>query len=298
MPAIQLKGSVLLVWRRRLLLQGGHAVDLDWLLDLAGGLRWTALQKLQLNPEETQVQLDCTLEQLELLWTRHQQDHVPLQHLVGRCPWRDLELRVSPDVLIPRQETELLAELAFAKAAEVEQILEPEGRAWADLGTGSGALAVALARELPDWHGYGVDCSPAALAVAQTNLDRWAPDVSCQLLHGSWWEPLRPWWGTLQLVVSNPPYIPAAIVDRLDPVVRDHEPRLALDGGGDGLRACRALISGAGEALAPGGWLLIEHHHDQSEAVLELMISAGLLEVHAAKDLEGIQRFALARRAG
>ena len=97
--------------------------------------------------------------------------------------------------------------------------------------------------------------------------------------------------------MSNPPYIPAGVVDQLDPVVRDHEPRLALDGGLDGLDCCRLLLEGAAEALAPGGWLLLEHHHDQSQAVLALMTNAGLRDVQAAQDLEGIRRFALARRA-
>ena len=292
-----LKGSDLLAWRRRLLADGGHAADLDWLLDLAAGLRWQDLQRLQLDPDGVELTLDCSLDALEQQWLLHRHRQIPLQHLVGRCPWRDLELWVSPDALIPRQETELLVDLAVARGLASPAPQWGRGRIWADLGTGSGALAVALARQLSGWQGHAVDCSAAALALARRNLEAWADGMAWQLHQGSWWQPLRPWWGQLDLVVSNPPYIPAGVVDQLDPVVRDHEPRLALDGGLDGLDCCRLLLDGAAEALAPGGWLLLEHHHDQSEAVLALMTNAGLRDVQAAQDLEGISRFALARRA-
>lgn len=292
-----LKGTDLLAWRRRLLANGGQAVDLDWLLDLAAGLRWQDLQRLQLDPDGAELTLDCSLEALEQQWLLHRQYQIPLQHLVGRCPWRDLELWVSPDALIPRQETELLVDLAVARGLESPAHKGDRVRIWADLGTGSGALAVALARQLSGWQGHAVDCSAAALALARRNLEAWADGMAWQLHQGSWWQPLQPWWGQLDLVVSNPPYIPAGVVDQLDPVVRDHEPRLALDGGLDGLDCCRLLLEGAAEALAPGGWLLLEHHHDQSQAVLALMTNAGLRDVQAAQDLEGIRRFALARRA-
>ena len=119
MATTALKGSELLAWRRQHLAAGGRPVDLDWLLDLGGGLRWAELQKLQLNPHEVEVQLAVPLELLEQLWNQHQQHHVPLQHLVGLCPWRELELEVSSDALIPRQETELLVDLALEKAAQI-----------------------------------------------------------------------------------------------------------------------------------------------------------------------------------
>ena len=112
---------------------------------------------------------------------------------------------------------------------------------------------------------------------------------------GSWWEPLAPWWGRFDLVVANPPYIPDLVVEALDPLVRDHEPRQALCGGEDGLACCRAILEQAPQALSPGGWLLLEHHHDQSDQVLDLMRSAGLVSCSARSDLSGIKRFAIAR---
>lgn len=337
-----LSAAELLAWRRSMLAiegsGGGSAAGLDWLLDLAGGISWPALQSLWLHPQR-RVALKRSLQELEALWRRHRLHAEPLQYLVGRCPWRDLELSVAPGVLIPRQETELLLELALG--------LVPLSRAssplcWADLGTGSGCLAVALARALPRSIGLAVDASPEALRQAAANLmallppgslleardcppaqaaaavtrvsgddsaagaagvatrdqhsegDLLAPGV--RLRQGSWWQAIEPWWGTLQLVVSNPPYIPTAVLAELEPVVREHEPALALDGGTDGLEAIRAIAAGAEAALAPGGVLLLEHHHDQSESVLGLLMAAGLEDCRAHSDLEGVLRFASARR--
>ncbi len=276
----------LLGWRHRLLALGGDAAAFDWLLDLGGGLRSSQLQALWCHPEAV-VRLHASLEALEALWRRHLDSHEPLQYLVGRCPWRDLELPVAPGVLIPRQETELLVDLVLS--------LGPTGRPevrWADLGTGSGCLAIALARIFPSSRGFAVEASPEALAQAAANLTRWDLQQRVTPLAGDWWQPLAPWWGAMDVVVSNPPYIPSATLAALEPVVRDHEPRLALDGGPDGLTAIRSIVAGSPRGLAPGGLLLLEHHHDQSEAVGELLVAAGLERLGVHADLEGQVRFA------
>jgi release factor glutamine methyltransferase len=282
----------LLEWRREQLQAGGEASALDWLLDLEGGIPWQTLQQLWLHPEQS-VQLATPLSRLEQLWQQHLQRRTPLQYLVGRCPWRDLELAVQPGALIPRQETELLVDLALdlIKRAESEQPLR-----WADLGTGSGCLALALARAWPNSEGWAVDQSAEALALAKRNLNRDPSGQAVQLRLGSWWEPLGDCLGSLNLVVANPPYIPTDVWQALDPVVRDHEPELALHGGSDGLDSIRAIASGAAAALAPGGWLLLEHHHDQSEAVLNVLRESGLHNAAAHLDLEGVKRFACAQR--
>jgi release factor glutamine methyltransferase len=259
-------------------------------LDLAGGLSWSSLQRLLVEPQRT-VQLKVSLKDLEQIWGHHLDQAIPLQHLVGRCPWRDLELAVSAAALIPRQETEVLVDLAL------ETIAGMSIERWADLGTGSGAIAVALSRAMPATPGHAVDLSPDALALARTNLEALAPKGKWHLHQGRWWEPLEPWCGHIDLVVCNPPYIPSDLILNLDPVVRDHEPHLALAGGIDGLQAIREVVAGACRALAPGGWILIEHHHDQSAPVLNLFNQAGLSSIRAARDLEGVNRFALARRS-
>ena len=288
----------LLHWRRTQLQAGGQASQLDWLLDLEGGIRWQTLQQLRLYPERP-VNLEAPLPELESLWQEHLSSGTPLQYLVGRCPWRDLELEVQPGALIPRQETELLIELAEQLLNPAGSITrEPEALLWADLGTGSGCLAVALGRSFPGSHGVAVDQSGDALALAQRNLSAHQLLEAVQLRQGSWWVPLADHAGRLNLVVSNPPYIPTAVWEQLEPTVRDHEPALALDGGGDGLDAIRTIAAGAAAHLAPGGWLLLEHHHDQSEAVLALLNGTGLEQVSPHRDLEGIWRFASGRRPG
>ena len=285
-----LEGASLLNWRRLQLKRGGRRVDFDWLLDLAGGLSWSSLQRLLVEPQQM-VQLKVALQELEQIWGLHLDQAIPLQHLVGRCPWRDVELAVSAAALIPRQETEVLVDLALQVVAGMSV-----GR-WADLGTGSGAIAVALSRAMPSTPGHAVDLSADALALARTNLEALAPKGRWHLHQGRWWDPLEPWWGRLDLVVCNPPYIPSELIHNLDPVVRDHEPHLALAGGIDGLHAIREVVAGACRALAPAGWILIEHHHDQSDSVLELLKEAGLTSIRAAQDLEGIKRFAMACRS-
>ena len=289
-------GAELLRWRRGLLAQGGNAADLDWLLEMQAGLIWQELQRLQLSPERTAT-LTASLQELEAIWEQHRTTQQPLQYLVGRCPWRDLELQVAASVLIPRQETELLVDLALSL------FTASDGRKrwpllWADLGTGSGCLAVALARAWPESRGFAIDISHDALSQAGANLASHGLQEQVLPLQGSWWEPLRPHWGQLNLVLSNPPYIPTAVWEELEALVREHEPKLALDGGNDGLEAIRAIAINAAEALAPEGWLVLEHHHDHSPAVLQLLRDAGLERVHAYQDLEGNPRFAAARRPG
>ena len=285
-----LTGAELLAWRREQLIRGGRAVDLDWLLDLAGGVGWQQLQRLRLQPAQP-LELRLPLAELESLWARHLGSGAPLQYLVGLCPWRDLELAVAPGVLIPRAETELLVELARCCCSGSAP------RRWADLGTGSGCLALALARLWPESAGVAVDLSPVALAQADANLAAHGLLERVERRLGSWWEPLADQAGALELVVANPPYIPSAVWRNLEPVVREHEPALALDGGPDGLDAIRAIAAGACHHLAPGGWLLLEHHHDQGAAVLSVLHQVGLVDGGAHPDLEGKLRFAAARAA-
>jgi release factor glutamine methyltransferase len=287
---VELRGRALLTWRREQLAQGGRAIDLDWLLQMVAGVDWSSLQLMRLDPQRC-LQLRVGLDRLGALWRRHLRSREPLQYLAGVCPWRDLNLAVAPGVLIPRQETELVVELAQQLCPGVGPGL------WADLGTGSGCLAVALARLWPASAGLAVDCSPEALRQAGLNLHSHGVADRVQPLLGSWWQPLAPWWGALGLVVANPPYIPTAVWDALEPEVKCHEPRQALDGGADGLGAISAIVAGARQALAPGGWLVLEHHHDQSAPVQQLLQAAGLDLVAAHADLEGTWRFAVARRS-
>jgi len=293
--AENLTGAELLAWRRTMLAEGGEAASFDWLLDLAAGLSVSARQHLWLDPERSVV-MRCSCEHLAGLWRRHLREHTPLQYLVRLCPWRDLELQVAPGVLIPRQETEQLVDLALELMAQQVPDSPAHLLRWADLGTGSGCLAVALARALPTSAGVAVDCSSAALLQARANLLAAGVADRVDLQLGSWWSPTAACCGAFDLVVSNPPYIPSSLLDSLDPVVRLHEPWLALDGGEDGLDALRLIAAGAASGLAPGGWLLLEHHYDQSERVQALLAGAGLEQVASFADFQGHGRFSCGRR--
>ena len=284
-----ISGNNFLQWRKKMLLKGGNKVNFDWLLDIAGGVSWIKLQNIILNPDNF-VSLEISIEELELIWESHLKDQTPLQYLISKCPWRDFELEVSADVLIPRQETELLIELALEKVSNLKC-----GR-WADLGTGSGPLAIALAKSLPNWKGHAVDISKDALQLAKRNLKSLVPNIDVKICLGDWWEPLERWWGSFDLVLSNPPYIPSELIGDLEQVVKNHEPHIALDGGVDGMIASKKIIIGAFHGLAKGGWLILEHHYDQSDKIIKFMKNIGMEEVHFKKDLSGIKRYAICRK--
>lgn len=182
----------------------------------------------------------------------------PLQHILGTQEFYGLEFEVSPDVLIPRHDTETLVAEALAR--------RPGARSVLDIGTGSGCIAVALARHLHAAAVTAIDISPDALAMAHRNAAR--NGVEIELLAGSLLEPVAR--RSFDLIVSNPPYIPTTDIDALEPEVRDFDPRGALDGGADGLGIYRTLIPAAPGHLNPGGWLLVEVGIGQAPAVAEM----------------------------
>jgi release factor glutamine methyltransferase len=191
-------------------------------------------------------------------------------------------LRVTPDVLTPRPDTETLVELALRQF--------PEGRAFniLDLGVGSGAILLAILAERPAAKGLGVDVSEAALAVARENAASLGLGRRVALLRGDWTVGLAQ--ASFDLVVSNPPYVRSGEIAGLEPEVRDHEPRLALDGGPDGLDAYRELAGEVIRVLRPGGRFLIEIGFDQAAAVEALFSAAGAVSVFTAKDLANRDR--------
>ena len=205
----------------------------------------------------------------------------PLAYLVEQAGFYGDLLEVTPDVLVPRPETEDLVDWAL------EVLQGCQSPSILDLGTGSGAIALALAGTRLDAHVLAVDVSSAALSVAARNrqrLDRPNVDVLC----GSWYEAIPP-SDAFDLIVSNPPYIPVNDPHLAGDGVR-FEPRLALTDESDGLDAYRAIAAGAFARLKPGGWLLVEHGHDQSAAVAALWLQAGLVNVSGRRDLSGNPR--------
>lgn len=214
---------------------------------------------------------------------------IPLAYVLGWQPFAGCRISVDESVLIPRPETEELVVLAAAEA-------EGLGRRpvhVVDLGTGSGCVAIALAKRLPDAVVYATDVSPAALRLAEANAMANHVSRQVKVLREDLFKPRAgaPW---ADVAVSNPPYIPTAEVDRLEPEV-NREPRLALDGGKDGLLHIRAIAGDAKRLVKPGGRVLLEFGAGQGPDVRRLLEKGGLAEVRILRDLQGEDRFAVAQ---
>lgn len=206
---------------------------------------------------------------------------IPVAYLTGSKEFWSLELKVNDDVIIPRPDTELLVELALSRPlGESAQV--------ADLGTGSGAIALAIAGEKPGWQVLATDKSPQALATAQDNA-RHHRINNVRFLTGSWCQPLGQ--QRLDMIVSNPPYIRADDLHLNGPL--RFEPYSALVSGKDGLDDIRQIIQAAWAHLHPGGWLLLEHGHDQGAAVAALMSRQGYRQIDTRTDLAGHDRVTL-----
>lgn len=206
----------------------------------------------------------------------------PVAYLIGYKEFWSLKLEVTQETLIPRPETELLVQIALEKINKPRAII-------ADLGVGSGAVAIALARERPNWTVYGTDFSPSALNVARRNSERHYL-TNLILLETDWCLglPLQ----NFDAIVSNPPYL-----SENDPHLTElqYEPKSALVAGEDGLNAIRTIIKNAKNYLTQGGWLLLEHGYNQEQAVINLLINEGYAAMNDFKDLLGFSRVATAQ---
>ena len=222
---------------------------------------------------------------------RRRLEREPVARITGSKEFWSLSLRVTDATLVPRPETETVVTAALAALDK----RGPRSQAWriVDIGTGSGAIVLALLSELPNAIGVGTDISSAALAVARDNERRLgvgrAAYVVCDMASAL--------SGPFDLIVSNPPYIATADLDRLAPEVRLFDPRIALDGGADGLHWYRALATTAAALLACNGVLVVELGKDQAEPVTALIAAAGLAPVAVQPDLNGIPRVLIAKNA-
>ena len=254
-------------------------IDAEWLLAHALARPRTSLFAHAGDPLPTGVAA-----RFEALLARRQAGE-PVAYLTGTQGFWTLELEVSPATLIPRPETELVVELALAR------IPVDTGVRIADLGTGSGAIALAIAKERPRAAVIATDASTAALEVARRNATR-NRIANVQFSEGDWFAPLV--GQTFDLIASNPPYIAEG-----DPHLGEgdlrFEPPTALSSGTDGLDAIRRIVRDAPARLTPGGWLLLEHGWDQGVAVRGLLQAAGFIEVETARDLEDRDRVSLGR---
>lgn len=208
--------------------------------------------------------------------------HVPLQHLTGEQDFMGLTFLVNKDVLVPRQDTEVLVEEVMKQLHDGMRIL--------DLCTGTGCVLLSLLHYSNDCEGVGVDLSERALAVARENQERLRsdrPEMKARFLEGDLFAGLEE---RFDMIVSNPPYIKTDVIDTLMPEVREHEPVMALDGGADGLVFYRRIAGDAGAYLNGGGMLFFEIGCEQAEDVRSIMEAAGFREVEVVKDFAGLDR--------
>ena len=264
-----------LTWTKGYLAEKGvenARLEAEWLLSAA----------LNLDRVGLYVNFDKPLAEGELAACRtmvaRRARREPLQYILGTQEFMGLEFEVTSAVLIPRHDTEVIVEECLKRAPDARRIL--------DIGVGSGCIAVALAKALPQAEVLGVDRSAEALAVAERNVEKHGVRVT--LFDGSLLEPFA--GQRFDLVVSNPPYIPTADLATLQPEVRDFEPSGALDGGVDGLDCYRQLIPAVLGHLAPGGWLIVKVGIGQADQVSELVAAAGFADCFVAKDPAGIDR--------
>jgi release factor glutamine methyltransferase len=262
-------------------------VDAELLLAHVLGVPRPRLVTLDEVPDDVVARFGALLDQ--------RADRVPLQHLTGRAPFRHLELAVGPGVFVPRPETELLAGWVL------EQLAGTSAPVVVDLGAGSGALALAVAQEHPGARVTAVERDPGAIGWTRHNAAARAAagDTPVDVVAGDMTDPalLRELEGSVDVVVSNPPYVPDGA--RVPQEVADHDPPLALWGGPDGLDVVRGLLVTAARLLRPGGALGIEHADQQGAALPALVrASGGWTDVADHRDLAGRPRFTTARRAG
>lgn len=260
-------------------------VDAELLLAHVLGVSRGELQaKILIGEELTQQQLDA----IDPLAARRI-SREPLQHLTGVAYFRRLELSVGRGVFIPRPETESVAQLA------IDELKSLQGNPVAiDLGTGSGAIALAMATEVPAARVFAVEKSAEAFIFTRANFERYQHS-GAQLVLGDLADEFQELNGTAQLVVSNPPYIPTGAIPR-DIEVRDFDPELALYGGEDGMSVMHQVSASAKRLLVPGGLLVVEHADSQAEQVCQLLLAQGWAAVTKHQDLTGRDRAVTARR--
>jgi release factor glutamine methyltransferase len=278
-----------LIWKKKQLSKGGDQQSFSVLLDCIGGLSASDLNLMSINLEG-KLHLKKKLEFLESVWHDHLLNSCPIQYLCGITFWRDLKLKVTNKVLIPRPETELIVDIVFNLFRRKSEKLF-----FAELGTGSGAISIALALAYPSSDGVATDIDQDALEIATKNFLNSSKQSNLKFYCGNWWSPLESFKGKLDLAISNPPYIPQDIYEKLPKEVKNFEPKLALLGGEDGLKHIKEIIQKAPLFLKERGWLILENHFDQGEKVRQLLIKNKFTSIEIVKDLSGIGRFTIGR---
>ena len=278
-----------LLWKKKQLSKGGDNQSFAFLIECLGGISKGDLNFLGLNPEN-KLYLKKNLDHLESIWDDHLLNSSPIQYLCEMAFWRNLKLKVTNKVLIPRPETELIVDIVVKIFGKKSQKLF-----FAELGTGSGAISIALVLDYPSWEGIATDIDQDVLEIATENFINSSSQSNLSFYCGHWWNPLQSFKGKLDFAISNPPYIPADTYEKLPKEVKNFEPKIALIGGEDGLKHTREIIQKAPLFLKEKGWLILENHFDQGEKVKQLLLKNKFTSIEIVNDLSGIGRFTIGR---
>ena len=285
----EVSSEKLLLWIQNINIKEEDRDSLYLLIDLLGGISRSEINSFKIKPQKV-ISMKVTLDSLTENWNKFIQYKIPIQYLSSSCYWRNLNLEVNKHVLIPRVETEQITDLALNLISDSTKEL-----LIADLGTGSGAIAISLALKNSLWTVLATDIEQNAINLAGNNFKKYSNTNNLKLFCGRWWRPLKKYTGMIDIAISNPPYIPLKTYKNLPISVKNHEPQIALNGGDDGLLHIREIIKEAPKYLKKDGWLLLENHFDQAQKVKTLMVHYGFESIEIVKDLYGIGRFTIGR---
>ena len=280
-----------LFWKKKQILKGGDNNSLNLLIDSLGVLSNKELNLLKFKTKKNlYLNINLDLDLVETFWDKHLSTSIPIQYLSGISFWRNFKFEVSNRVLIPRPETELIVDIISGIFKNKEEKIT-----FVDLGTGSGAISIALAVGNPNWNGIATDIDKNAIEIASRNFANHSNQSNLKFYNGNWWEPLENFKGEIDFAVANPPYIPQETYELLPIEVKNFEPKLALLGGKEGLDHINQIVQQAPLYLKDKGWLLIENHFDQGEKVKKLFLENRFTSVKVLKDFSGIGRFTIGR---
>ena len=285
---IEVSSEELLLWIQNINKEEDRD-SLYMLIDLLGGISRSEINSLKIKPQKV-INMKVSLDSLSKNWAEFIHNKKPIQYLSNNCYWRDLNLEVNKDVLIPRVETEQITDIALNLISDFRKEL-----LIADLGTGSGAIAISLALKNSLWTVLATDIEQNAINLAGKNFKKYSNVNNLKLFCGTWWQPLKKYAGKIDIAISNPPYIPLKVYKKLPISVKNHEPQIALNGGDDGLLHIKEIIKDAPKYLKKDGWLLLENHFDQAQKVKTLMLHYGFKSIGIVKDQYGIGRFTIGR---
>ena len=284
----KVSGKELLAWIQNVSSEDGDKEALYLLLDLLGDLSKEDLNLLKIDSSK-EISIKENINTIESCWLDYLIENKPIQYICGKAYWRNFKLKVSKDVLIPRKETEIIIDIVMDICTDKKHVL------FADLGTGSGAIAIALAVLNHNWNGLATDISNKVLDISKENFESYKKASNLKFYCGNWWKPLEKYAGDIEIAISNPPYIPQKVYDEISKSVKKYEPEIALNGGWDGLSHIKQIIKTAPMFLKKGGWLILENHFDQAKKVVNIMRENGFESIDIINDYSGIGRFTIGR---